>query len=176
MRLGKDLTDKPIITINDGRHVGKVKDIYLDHDLLRMAGIFLGKEGLLRRKEQLIERENVVVFGVDVILIKNVEVITDSKEIDTKNWVRLDDVQGRDIDTPGGTKLGRIGDVIFNTEGEITGFKLSKVLVDGPIAEAGAISRDVLIDNGNVDGVMTIDLNKAEEQGIKDRLEEEVSE
>jgi hypothetical protein len=42
------------------------------------------------------------------------------------------------------------------------GFSLGRVLVDGPIAQQRAIRRDVLIDNGNEDGAMTIDLLRAE--------------
>lgn len=162
MRLGKDLTDKPIITVNDGRHMGKVKDIYLDRNLQEMTGIYLGREGLFRRKDNFIPRASVVVFGVDAILIEDADAITDSKETNIENWVRLGDLVGRNIDTPGGTHLGTVGDVILDTAGRILGFSLGRVLVDGPIAEQRAIAREVVIDNGHEDGVMTIDLLKAE--------------
>lgn len=168
MRLGKDLIGKPIYTISDGRHIGKAKDIYLDRNLYWMTGIHLGREGLLRRKDTLISRDSVVVFGIDAILIKDAEAVTDSKATDISDWMRLDEIIGREIDTPGGTKLAVIGDVILDTEGKITGFGLSKVTVDGPIAENRSIGRDVVIDNGNEDGVMTIDLVKAEQQGVRD--------
>lgn len=162
MRLGKDLVDKPIITVSDGRHMGKAKDVYLDRHLQEMTGIYLGREGLFRRKDNFIPRASVVVFGVDAILVENAEAITDSKETTIEGWVRLSDLIGRDVDTPGGTRLGTIGDVILDTAGRVTGFSLGRVLVDGPIAEQRAIAREVVIDNGNEDGVMTIDLLKAE--------------
>ncbi|MBI1880049.1 MAG: PRC-barrel domain-containing protein, partial [Chloroflexi bacterium] len=41
MRLGKDLVDKPIYSITEGRLVGKVKDLYLDSNLERIAGFYL---------------------------------------------------------------------------------------------------------------------------------------
>lgn len=162
MRLGKDLTDKPIITVSDGRHVGKVKDIYLDHNLQEMTGIYLGREGLFRRKDNFIPRTSVVVFGVDAILIEDADAITDSKETKIDDWLKLGDLVGRHIDTPGGTHLGTVGDVILDTAGQILGFSLGRVLVDGPIADQRAIAREVVIDNGHEDGVMTIDLLKAE--------------
>lgn len=166
MRYGKDLINKQVITLDEGRIVGKVKDIYLDHNLYWMTGIYLGSEGLLRRKEILVARENVVVFGVDVILIKNLTGVIDNKTVDISDWMRLDDLQGREVDTPGGTKLATIGDVVLDGEGRVTGFALSKVTVDGPIADRGVIARDVVIDNGNEDDVMTIDLVKAEQTGL----------
>jgi uncharacterized protein YrrD len=162
MRLGKDLVDKPIITVNDGRHMGKVKDVYLDKDLTMMTGIFLGREGWVRRKDNYIPTTSVVVFGVDAILIENAEAITDSQTTKIEGWLKLSELVGRDIDTPGGTRLGTVGDVILDTEGRILGFSLGRVLVDGPIAQQRAIRRDVLIDNGNEDGAMTIDLLRAE--------------
>lgn len=176
MRLGKDLVNKPVYTISDGRYVGKAKDIYLDRNLYWMTGIHLGREGIIRRKDTLIPRDSVVVFGIDAILIKDNAAVTDSRETDIEDWIRLDDIIGREVDTPGGTKLAVIGDVILDTEGKITGFGLSKVTVDGPIAENRSIGRDVIIDNGNEDGVMTIDLVKAEQQGVTEKSAESPAE
>ena len=166
MRLGKDLIGKPIFTIDEGRQIGKVKDIYLDDNLYWMTGIFLGKEGVIRRKENLIPRDRVVVFGIDAILIKGADSVTDSREKDISDWQKLHSLSGRAIDTPGGTRLAAVGDVILDGEGRITGFSLSKVSIEGPIARNKAISREVIIDNGNKDGVMTIDLGRAEQLGV----------
>lgn len=163
MRFGKDLTNKPIISITDGREIGQVKDIYVDDDLHWMTGLFVGSEGLLRRKATLIPRESVVVFGIDAILVKHANVITDDQEFTQSNgWLRLSKLRGREIDTQGGTKVGTVGDIVVGEEGNITGFSLSRVYVEGPIAEHGAIPRASLIDTGSVDSVMTIDLPKAE--------------
>ena len=50
MRLGKELIGKPIYSLTDGRHLGNVKDLYLDLDVVTLNGIFLGHEGLFNRK------------------------------------------------------------------------------------------------------------------------------
>lgn len=163
MRLGKDLTNKPIFSIVDGRHLGNVKDIYLDTDLTTITGVFTGQEGMLRRKSFLIPRDSVVVFGIDAILVKDAEVIIEETEqAEAAEWVRLSKLRGRDVDTPNGTKVASIGDVIIGEEGNLLGFALSKVFVEGPIAENGAIARSTLIDTGHADEVMTVELSKAE--------------
>ena len=163
MRYGKDLNNKMIISISDGRQIGQVKDLFMDDELRMLTGIFVGSEGLLRRKTMLIPRESVVVFGIDAVLVKNSEVIKDSSELtESEQWVRLSKLKGRGIDTPGGTKVGTVGDIIIGEEGNITGFALSKVSVEGPISEKGMIERSTLIDSGSVDGTITIDLTKAE--------------
>ncbi len=163
MRLGKDLTGKPIISINDGRHLGNVKDLYVNTELYWLTGIHVGQEGLLKRKALVIHRDNVVIFGIDAILVKQADVITDDKELpEVADWQRLDKLRGREVDTPGGTKVGTIGDIVLGEEGHISGFALAKIFVEGTIAEKGIIYREALIDTGHTDGKMTVDLPKVE--------------
>lgn len=163
MRLGKDLLDKLVISVSDGRLLGKVKDIYIDVSLDEMTGINLGTEGMLRRKAILIPRDDVVVFGIDAILVKKPEVVTDDQTLDVaREWSRLSKLKGREVDTPGGTRLGTIGDVLLDENGRVAGFALSKVFVEGPLAERGIVLREVVVDTGQVDGGMTIDLLKLE--------------
>jgi hypothetical protein len=78
-------------------------------------------------------------------------------------WLRLEKLRGREVDTPGGTKVGIIGDITLGEQGQITGFSLSRAFVEGPIAAKGMIPRDALIDVGHQDGAMTIDLQKVEQ-------------
>jgi uncharacterized protein YrrD len=163
MRLGKDLTGKPIISVTDGRLVGYAKDLYTNKDLYWVTGIYTGSEGLIGRKDKLIQREDIVVFGIDAILVKNADVETHNKALDAaNNWLRLSKLRGRGVDTPGGTKVGTIGDIIVGEEGEVTGFSLSRVHIEGPVADKGTLPRNAIIDSGNDDGVMTIDLQKVE--------------
>ncbi|MBK8988304.1 MAG: hypothetical protein IPM39_19925 [Chloroflexi bacterium] len=173
MRLGKDLIGKPIISITDGRLVGYAKDLYVNQDLYWITGLFTGSEGLISRKAKLIRRDDVIVFGIDAILVKNAEVETDNKELDEADkWLRLEKLRGRGVDTPGGTKLGTIGDILVGEEGEITGFALARVFVEGPIADKGTMPRDAIIDTGQIDGLMTIDLIKVEQSHLNPQEEE----
>jgi len=164
MRLGKDLIGKSIISVTDGRLLGVVKDLYINDQLYWLTGIHVGTEGILKRKTWLISRDSVVVFGIDAILVKNAEVVIEASELpESDAWLRLSKLKGRDVDTPGGTKVGAIGDIVLGEEGHIIGFALSKVFVEGPIAQQGTLPREALIDTGNDDGVMTIDLAKVEQ-------------
>ncbi len=162
MRLGKDLLNKPIFSITDGRNLGSVKDIYINNALSQITGIFTGQEGVIRRKSYLIPRSSVIVFGIDAILVKNPDVIVEETEQNAAEWVRLSKLRGREVDTPNGTRVANVGDIVIGEEGDIVGFALAKVHVDGPVADKGAIARTALIDTGNEDNIMTIDLTKAE--------------
>ena len=163
MRLGKDLINKPIYTLDEGRLLGKVQDLYLDDSLEVVLGIFLGAQGLVRRRSQLIRNDDVTVYGADAILVKSANVVTDDSELTAaKEWLRRDKLAGRDVDTPGGTRLGQLGDVVVDDTGRITSFAMWKVFVEGPLADKRVIDRSAVLDTGQVDGRMTVDLSRLE--------------
>jgi uncharacterized protein YrrD len=171
MRFSKDLIGKPIVSIDEGRHLGSVRDVYLDPDLMWLAGIHLGKEGLISRKSLLIPRDAIAVFGVDFVLATGGDVVTDEKETPAaEQWLRLDRLQGREVDTTGGTRVGTIGDVLLDAEARIVGFSLSRVFVEGPVAESRTIYQAAVVDKGNEDNVMTVDLAKVEQQSQSDEV------
>ncbi|MEA3342445.1 MAG: PRC-barrel domain-containing protein [Chloroflexota bacterium] len=168
MRLGQSLIGNPVISITDGRNLGQVKDLYLDANLRFVVGIYLGSEGLIKRKPNLVRYVDVEVFGIDAVLVQSADVVRKGNEIsDLAQWLRLDDLQGRDVDTPGGTKIGKVGDVVLNEQARITGFSLTHISVEGPVAENKAISRMAMTDSGNEDSVMTIDLAQAERENLR---------
>ena len=163
MRLGKDLINKPIYTLDEGKLLGKVQDLSVDDALEVILGIYLGAQGLVRRRSQLIRSGDVSVFGADAILVKNADVITDDNDLAAaKEWLRRDKLAGRDVDTPGGTRLGQLGDVVVDATGRITGFAMWKVFVEGPLAEKRVVDRSAVLDVGQVDGRMTVDLSRLE--------------
>mgnify|MGYP002713038064 CR=1 FL=1 len=168
MILGKSIMGNPVITVSNGRSIGKVRDVYLTADRRAVAAIYLGSEGLFSRESFLIKRDNVVTIGEDAVLVSHAQVVQKEKDVAEaeEEWLRRDELQGRPVDTPGGTKVGKIGDIVINIEGNILGFSLSQVYVDGPIAENRAIAIHTVQDMGDEDGVMTIDLKEAESQEL----------
>lgn len=159
MRLSRDFDGKTIVSVSDGRILGKTKDVYLDPDLRQMTGFHIGREGLIKRKTILIQQADIVLLGIDVILVKDSDVLTDDQTVpEAKLWLRQDDLDGRQVVTPGGTKLGIVGDVVIGDDGVVNEIALSRVLVEGPLAEKRNIPRDAVLDVGNEDEPMTVDL------------------
>ncbi|MDX1615013.1 MAG: PRC-barrel domain-containing protein [Candidatus Promineifilaceae bacterium] len=176
MRAGKDLIDKPIYSVTDGRHLGTVKDLYLDRNLERLEGLHLGSEGLFSRKSLVVPREGIMVLGVDAILTNAADVVAEKDDLaQTESWLRRDELRGREVDTPGGTKVGSIGDVLFDEESHVVGLSLGRVHVEGPIAENRMILRGAVVDTGDEDGRMTVDLAKAEQPSLDEVPEEKVA-
>jgi uncharacterized protein YrrD len=147
MRFGKDLDNKPIISVSDGKILGRTKDLYVNQELTQLAGLYLGSEGVIRRTDKIISTENINLFGIDVILVKAPDVISTTKAIpESDKWHRLSDLQGKEASTPGGTKLATIDDVLLDEQGAISGFSLSRIFVSGPLADRPFIPREVVVD------------------------------
>jgi uncharacterized protein YrrD len=171
MRVGKELIGKPIYSVTDGKQLGVVKDVYLDKDIKILNGLFIGQEGLFNRKSNLIARENIAVLGLDAVLTSSSDIVTDSNVFpEVESWLRREDIQGREIETAGGTKVGTVGDVLFDEEAKIIGFTLSRVNVEGPIAENKKVLKEAVTDAGGVDGVVIVDLAKAEKPSTQDEV------
>ena len=165
MRTCTDIIGKPIISVDNGFNLGTVKDVYFDQTLERLAGVFLGSEGLLKRKAVFINAQNIVLLGHDAVLVNRSDVVQDSESSDAyQEWVRRERVIGRTIKTSGGTLIGSIGDVYLNFSGEIRALVLTRVQIDSPVASVGLIARDAVLDPGDDDISMIVDLAKAEQQ------------
>ena len=159
----KSHLNKPLVSTTDGKIVGEVKDLYLDREMHTVAAVFLGKEGLIKRKALMLPRAAVHVFGVDVWLVTGSDKVAGPDEIpDADTFVLVSDLRGRDVDTEGGTKIGVIEDVVLDAEARVLGFALGKVHVQGPLAERKTIAREAITKLGSKDAPMQVVLAQAE--------------
>jgi sporulation protein YlmC with PRC-barrel domain len=159
----KEHTNKPIISVTDGKKLGEVKDVYLDQDMRQVVAVFLGKEGLINRKGMVIGRSAVQVYGMDAWLVSGPDVIMGQEDIpELETLTLVGDLSGREVQTEGGTKIGAIEDVILDTEAHVLGFALGKVYAEGPLAERKAIAREAVTALGSKEEPMTINLTQAE--------------
>jgi uncharacterized protein YrrD len=166
MRSGKDIIGKPIYSQSDGRLIGTVKDLYVDSEMNTITGIFVGSEGLISRRARLIPSDKVAILGVDAVLTMGSDVIRDGSEFGpSQNWIRRDSVQGRIMQTAGGTKVGSVGDLLFD-DSKVVAFALARVNVEGPIARNRVVMRTAVRDAGGFDGTMIVDLTEAEQPPI----------
>jgi uncharacterized protein YrrD len=159
----KEHSNKPIISVTDGKKLGEVKDLYLDQDMRQVAAVFLGKEGLISRKTQVIARSSVQVYGMDAWLVSGSDIVMGQEDIpELETLTLVGDLHGREVQTEGGTKIGVIDDVILDNQAHVLGFGLGKVYAEGPLAERKAIAREAVANLGNKEEPMTINLVQAE--------------
>jgi sporulation protein YlmC with PRC-barrel domain len=159
----KSHLNKSLVSITDGRIVGEVKDLCLDREMHQVAAVFLGREGLIKRKTLLLPRAAIHIFGVDVWLVTGSDKVAGPDEIpDADTFVLVGDLRGREVETEGGTKIGVVDDVIVDPEARVLGFVLGKVHVQGPLAERKTIAREAVTKLGSKDASMQVVLAQAE--------------
>ena len=163
MILAKTHSNKPLISISDGKKLGEIKDLYLDRGMRQVAGVFLGTEGLFKRQALVIARSAVQVYGIDAWLLSGSDKVMDLGELpESETFTLASELRGRKIQTEGGTEIGVVEDVLLDNEARVLGFSLGKVSVQGPLAERKAIALEAITNMGSKNEPMTTILAQAE--------------
>jgi uncharacterized protein YrrD len=163
MITGKDLRNKWIVCLSDGRKVGEIKDVYLDTEATRVVAVLTGKEGLLKPKPVGLDRSGVQVFGIDVWLIPASSKLVHLEDLpNAGTFILMGDLQGREVQTDGGTKIGTIGDVLLDREAQVVGFTLSRVYVQGPLQDKKSLVRSAVVSLGDKKLPVIASLTRAE--------------
>lgn len=168
MAAGKQILNKQLIALADGKKLGEIKDLYFDDKMQKIVAVYLGSEGLLNKKHFAFERANVQVMGIDAWLVTSSEAVAAETLPDADRLIQYSDVRGREIVTEGGTKVATVDDVLFDAAGDIVGFALTKIVAQGPLAERKTIARATISTIGSSTSAMTTDLAKAEATAVPD--------
>lgn len=159
----KEFQGKLLISSTDGKKLGEVKDVYLDKAVSKVMAAYLGKEGIFNRRALLIDRGKVQLFGVDAWLINGSDTVQSKDDVaDSADFVLVDDLRGRLIQTDGGTKIGTVGDVLVDDNLQVLGFALDKIYVEGPISQSKTIARAAILDLGDAARPMITLMKQAE--------------
>jgi uncharacterized protein YrrD len=168
MPTGKQVQGKPLISLTDGKLVGKIQDLYLDETLHKIAAVSLGSEGLIHRKSMVVPRSAVQLMGIDAWLVRDSNVVVAPEDIpDAGIPLAVGALRGREIVTEGGTKIGAVDDIIFDTGGDVLGFGLTRLAVQGPLAERKTIGRSAVSTIGGDKSAMTANMQQAEATEVK---------
>ena len=164
MQLAKELSKKPIYRVSDGAQLGEIKDFYVDPGLTQMIAVFLGKEGMIKRKTLVMPMRDIQLRGIDCWLAT-----PQAGAIDLADWqgsdafLLVDDLRGRAIHTAHQTPIGTLKDLLFDDQGRVVGLELGKVHVQGPLATTKRIPRTALLSLGDKKTPMVADLQAAEQ-------------
>ncbi|MEP7271499.1 MAG: hypothetical protein ABI882_08330 [Acidobacteriota bacterium] len=157
-----------LISTTDGANLGTVKGIYLDREVQRGIAVFLGKTGIISRKEHLIDLKHVRLFGIDAWLVEGSDVAVVREEFDGgADLILAENLYGREIQTDGGTRVATIEDVIVDPKFAVLGFSLAKIFIQGPVAEKMSIARGAVSSLGDKNSPMIVSLEQAEKLGIE---------
>jgi uncharacterized protein YrrD len=130
-------------------------EVYVDPDGLRVAAVITSKGHVLRRELEGFLSNEVQLWGRDAVLVRDSDILRKGEELNLREgWLAVSDhVKGHDVVNVGGTRIGRMNDVIIDCDGRVVGYSLSEVFTDSPVVVGGRIfvgfthslGRDVLI-------------------------------
>jgi uncharacterized protein YrrD len=146
VRRAKTLLDLPIVSLAEGRVVGRVRDVIFDPPGGRIAGLLV-KEASLLSDARVVPLERVRTLGDDAITVPDRHAVQPSLRIRPLRrllnaGVRLN---GLHVVTEGGRDLGTVDEVFIGKAGDIVGYELNLGMVAETMRGKGLIpGADVL--------------------------------
>jgi uncharacterized protein YrrD len=148
----KHIIGKPLVTIQHGEIIGRVKDVLIDPERYEVAALVVpGK--LLSRKTMVLPRSQVHVFGADVILVKSNEVMVrdDTLENVSSLIAARRQLKGQAVVTEQGLRVGIVDDLYIDEGGRVVSKRI-------PLGHTRSLGLDVVIVDSK-----SLDLEMAEE-------------
>jgi uncharacterized protein YrrD len=128
----------PVIDITNGTMIAKLEDVRIDPGALKAAAAIASKGSLLNREVGAVPAEQVEVWGQDAILANQGDVMVKEEELDSSDeWLSSsDDIRGYQVVAEDGTRVGTLGDVVLDSLGQIVGYEMEEVAIEGQVAVA----------------------------------------
>jgi uncharacterized protein YrrD len=139
-----------IISLKDGAKIARIEDILIDPENLHLAAVITSKGRLLNRKVEAIPAVNVQVWGKDVLIVKQPDVIRTSEDLPGyPSWLSFQDqLRGKEVVSMKGERAGQIEGVSCRSDGNLTALLLTKSAAGSkrlPISAVHSMGKDVLI-------------------------------
>jgi uncharacterized protein YrrD len=157
--LTQQLQSKPVISVTNGEIVGKVLDVLIDPQALRVAAAVTSKGKMLGRQREIdvIPGDEVQVWGQDAVLVNKPDVIVKDSELPGREtWLSVaDQIKGHSVIGTDGRRIGQLNDVVIDVNGQFVGYDLVQPFVPGgdksqaikqiPAETTSVLGQDVLI-------------------------------
>jgi sporulation protein YlmC with PRC-barrel domain len=136
-----DLKGKPIVAITNGAIIAKVSDLLVDPVERTVSAIIGAAGGLLSRQTLVIPVAAIHVWGQDVILVHDPDVVIKKEQLAChERCLSVEgQLKGREVVTEAGKRVAVLNDIVVDMDGRLVGYDLGKVLIEGPVAETKRI-------------------------------------
>lgn len=136
--------DVPIITYDGGIRLGKVSDVYVNHDSKTLEGISFHSKRTALEKEGFVSLADIHVMGKDAIIVSSeTAAIPLSVELKSHSWRTL---KGLKVMTVEGGQLGEITDIhVHKEDGTITRLILNDEKIVAIVTDELTIGSDALM-------------------------------
>lgn len=118
---GAELIGLPVAALDEGRFVGEVRDVLFDPLRWRFLGFTLRGRGLISPAMLgVLPAPGIWALGRDAVMIGSEDVVLRDQEDVASALGEHEDAVGHEVVTDAGSALGRIKDIILETDGRST--------------------------------------------------------
>jgi uncharacterized protein YrrD len=151
MRKVNDLYGKQVINQATGEKVASIRDIVLSDDARRISALVVG-DGMWANDERAIRWDSVISTG-DFVIVQGAEPFAPVAEDTEIEGLRKqsNQITGTMVVTTAGERLGTIGDMFFDTRGQIIGYSIKQGMMSGsddpflPAEQVQVVGKDAVI-------------------------------
>ena len=138
IHLTQDLLGKPVISIVNGHVMAWLCDILVAPTMRQIAAAVTLDNGVEDRGFRAIPSADIQVWGRDALLTGRRDFADWSDDLgQMMNWPSVSrHLRGYKVITASGKQIGTLYDLAINERGQIVGYDLSEVLINGPIADS----------------------------------------
>jgi uncharacterized protein YrrD len=113
-----------------------LEDVLIDPDTQHVSALVTLKGNWLGDGTEAVPSEQVRVWGHDAILVSQPDAVVQVRRLpDVGKWLSVTgDLKGRMVTGTDGTRIGVLNDVVIDARGQVIGYDLTEVFVDGPVA------------------------------------------
>lgn len=127
--IGSAIRGLPVVTMDGGEDVAEVRDVIYSPEAGRVVGLTLNKRGFLAgRRREVLPAETIHAIGRDAVMVDDESslVLPEDAPADVGAPPSGRDVTGDEVLTEGGTRLGRVRDVVVlvGSNGEVVGYEI----------------------------------------------------
>jgi len=147
----------PVLALNDGGRLGKVKSVVVDPSARRVAALIVAPPGLSRAK--ILPTAGVHALGADAVTVDRSDLLLPFREaVDFHQFLGKEQVRiiGSPVFTAGGELVGGARDFEISGTGEIEGILVSRGLFPAPPGREAHIPRECIVALG-IDAVIVTD-------------------
>ena len=133
-RSGHSLRGTAIVAMDNGERLGRVDDLFFSPANGELEAIMVDVGGMFS-KPSLLSVAHISSIGPDAVIISDRDALVQNGRLtDESHAVRAGDIEDRPVLTAGGTVVGKIADVMIDTETrQVIGFSLSTGLIDNTL-------------------------------------------
>ena len=130
IRSGHSLRGTAIVALDNGERLGRVDDLFFSPNGGGLEALLIDVGGIFS-KPSLLSMAQISSIGPDAVVVADREaLIKNGRMADDGNAVRAGEVEDRPVLTTGGTVVGKVADVMLDTdERRVVGFSLATGVV-----------------------------------------------